>query len=234
MKKNIEFGIIIQARTGSKRFPKKSLSKLGNKRLIDWVIDRVKKVKNIKKIVLATTDLKEDKILVKIAKEKKIYYFQGSSQNVLKRFYDTAEHFSIKKIIRVCADNPFISHEFIENLINNFSSNEYDIGFNHIPYKNFKCANGFGAEIFETSLLKKIIKKKISKLQEEHVTKYFWDNHRKFKIKPIPIKKIYKNSKLKYDVDYRKDLNYLNQLLKKSKININTTASEIVKFTEKK
>ena len=51
--------------------------------------------------------------------------------------------------------------------LSNFSSNEYDIGFNHIPYKNFKCANGFGAEIFETSLLKKIIKKKISKLQEE-------------------------------------------------------------------
>ena len=61
-------GVIIQARLGSTRFPKKHIKKLGSIKVIDWVIDRIKLSKKIKKIILATTNLKEDKILIKIAK----------------------------------------------------------------------------------------------------------------------------------------------------------------------
>ena len=50
---------IIQARTGSQRFPKKVLKKIANTSLIEWVIKRVKKSKKIKSIVLATTKFKK-------------------------------------------------------------------------------------------------------------------------------------------------------------------------------
>ena len=51
-------GIIIQARSGSKRFPLKILQKIGGKKIIEHVISRVKKVNFKKKIILATTKKK--------------------------------------------------------------------------------------------------------------------------------------------------------------------------------
>ena len=49
---------IIQSRTGSKRLKNKALLKLGNYSILEWVIRRVKKSKNLDQIILATTKKK--------------------------------------------------------------------------------------------------------------------------------------------------------------------------------
>ena len=50
---------IIQSRMGSQRLPGKMTCKIGNYRLIDWVIRRLKKSKSIHKIILATSNKKK-------------------------------------------------------------------------------------------------------------------------------------------------------------------------------
>ena len=61
----------IEARLGSKRLPDKLLLKLGNKTVFQFLVDRLKKIKKIDKIVLTTTKKFEDEKLVKLAKKKK-------------------------------------------------------------------------------------------------------------------------------------------------------------------
>lgn len=61
----------IEARLGSKRLPDKLLLKLGNKTVFEFLVDRLKKIKKIDKIVLATTKKFEDEKLVRLAKKKK-------------------------------------------------------------------------------------------------------------------------------------------------------------------
>ena len=75
--------IIVQARLGSKRFPYKTIKKLGNYRVIDWVIQRLKQSKKSQKIILATTLNSEDKILIDIARKNNIKFFRGSTNNCL-------------------------------------------------------------------------------------------------------------------------------------------------------
>ncbi len=60
---------IIQARMGSKRLPGKMLKKLSKFSLIEWSVLRIMQSKKINKIVLATTNLKKDDLLVKVAKK---------------------------------------------------------------------------------------------------------------------------------------------------------------------
>ena len=67
--------LIIQARTGSTRFPKKVLANINGITMIEQIINRVKRAKKIDEIVLATTKKKEDDILCKIAKKKNIFFF---------------------------------------------------------------------------------------------------------------------------------------------------------------
>ena len=67
---------IIQTRTGSRRFPKKVLKNILNKSLIDWVIYRTKKSSKLKQIILATTKLKKDDVLVNIAKKIRFQFLE--------------------------------------------------------------------------------------------------------------------------------------------------------------
>ena len=73
MKNNI--GIIIQARTGSKRLPGKVLKKITlSHNTLEYLIMRLKQCKVIKKIIIATTKLKNDDKILKI-KTSNIFFF---------------------------------------------------------------------------------------------------------------------------------------------------------------
>ena len=100
--------IMIQARLGSSRLPKKTIAKIQDKPVIWHVINRVKKIKNVQQIVLITTSADSDKILLDIAKKENIFGFTGSKNDVLKRHYDCAVKFNADPIIRITGDCPLI------------------------------------------------------------------------------------------------------------------------------
>ena len=76
--------IFISVRTGSTRLPNKSILKIRDKFTIEYVIDSVKKSKYTDKIILCTTELKEDKILCEIAKNNNIDFYCGDELNKFK------------------------------------------------------------------------------------------------------------------------------------------------------
>ena len=139
------FGIIIEARTGSKRLPNKILKKVNKKTILDYLIKRVKTQKKIKKIIVSTTTLKKDLPLIKIAKKNKISFFQGSENDLIKRIIDTAKKNNLKFIVQVTSDNPFFDKEIFETLLKIFKQKKYDFVSNSlkkffsnwIRYKNF-------------------------------------------------------------------------------------------------
>ncbi len=57
MEKNIV--AIVQARLTSSRFPKKIIQKIGNKSVIELLLDRIKKSKKINNIILAIPNNKK-------------------------------------------------------------------------------------------------------------------------------------------------------------------------------
>ena len=222
--------VIIQARMGSHRLPGKILKKIANKSLLDWVIKRVKKSKKIKKIILATTKNKKDDILQEIANRNKIFFFRGQNQDVLGRFYKAAKTHGSEVIVRVCADNPFIDCKLIDLLIEKFKSKKYDYICNHQNKLNSRYADGFGAEIFSLELLQKLFNDVKKKGHREHVTQYVWENKKKFRILALQAPKSLAYPSLKFDINTLRDLNYIKKFVKANKINLLSTASDIVKY----
>ena len=229
MKKS-NFVAVIQVRSSSRRLKKKSLANIGNYKIVDWVIKRTKLSSLLDDIILATTNKPEDRVFKKFAKKYKIKIFFGSEKNVLKRYCDVARKYSIKNIIRICADNPLISPDFINKLISFYRKNKCDLAFNHTSKKkyNFKCINGLGAEIFSAQILNQIRLKTKNKKDLEHVTKYFYGK-KIFRIKPAPVKKTYALPKINLDVNTKKDLLFINSLIKKNKINIYSKSEKIAR-----
>lgn len=170
---------IVQARTGSTRLPGKVLKKICGKTVLEHVIDRLKRVKNINKIVIATTIKKQDDTIVEIAKKSLVGYFRGSEEDVLSRYYYAARENEAGIVIRITSDCPLIDSDVTEKTINFYLSNNYDYVSNTYV-RTFP--RGLDTEVFSFSLLEKAFKETTKRIYREHVTSYFWNNPQNFLI----------------------------------------------------
>ena len=98
-----------------------------------------------------------------------------------------------KIFLRISGDSPLIDYRIINKSINIFKKNKnFDLITNIFP-RTFP--SGQSVEIIKTNLLGKNLKF-FSKLDKEHVTRYFYRNFLRFKIKNFKNK--IKNNKKNY------------------------------------
>ena len=223
------FHTIIQARMGSKRFPGKSLRSYKNITPLEVLCKRLKKVKEVSKIIVATTKEKKDDKIVNFCKNLNISYFRGSSNNVLNRYYCAAKKFKSKEIIRLTADNPFIDKKTLIKMIKIKKNNSYDYVANTYP---MPCTypDGSDIEIFDYYSLEKSYNEAFLPSDKEHVTKYFWSS-KKFKCKRIDnIKNL---SKYRYTIDTVDDFTLFKFIIKKNYKNYtNLSMKKIIKLID--
>lgn len=179
--------IIIQARNGSTRFPKKMIADIDGKgtTVLEFILKRLLRNFDKKNIIVATTTNDRDNILEQIAASLEIEVFRGDEDNVLKRFIDCAEKYEISEVIRLCADNPFLSIEDMETLfIISMDDNDY-ISFNIDGEVSIKTHFGFWAELVSLKALRKVAQLTDNKIYLEHVTNFIYSNENIFNIKLV-------------------------------------------------
>ena len=202
---------IIQARSSSKRFKNKVLHLIYGIPLIQHVVDRVKKSNKVSKLVVSSSVEKSDDNLIFYLKKNKIKFFRGDLKNVAFRLYETAKVNKAKFFVRINGDSPLIDPKLIDKAISMSHKKKYDIITNVFP-RTFP--KGQSVEVIKTSILKKY-SKNFSKTDKEHVTKYFYNNSNKFKIKNFTFN--YKSKIKNFSVDTKKDLNVILKNLSKKK-----------------
>lgn len=105
----MKIGFLITARLKSTRLKFKLLKPLNGFTVIERVIQRAKEVKDCEDIVLCTSSINQDLPLVRTAIQNNIYYYNGSSEDVLQRMLDAAELFDMDYVIGITGDNPLFS-----------------------------------------------------------------------------------------------------------------------------
>jgi len=173
---------IVQARTGSTRLPSKVLLPLGEKFSIQWVIDRIKKCKEIDSVLLATTTHKSDDALESLCKDMGIVCFRGSENDVLDRYYSTAKFFNLGSndiVVRITGDCPLIDPEICGNVISLIKSKDLDYVSNTVT-----CTfpDGLDCEAMKFGTLEKSWQQAKLKYEREHVTQYILRHPELFKI----------------------------------------------------
>jgi len=105
----LKTGIIVQARVGSSRLPFKVILPFDHTQaIIEIILDHLKANTVGISLVLATTNSGDDEVLCKVASNMGVDCFKGPEQDVLGRFILAAEKYGFDRIIRICADNPFL------------------------------------------------------------------------------------------------------------------------------
>ena len=225
-----DFGIIIQARSGSKRFPRKVYKKIDKKTTLEILLNRIKKIKSLK-IIVATTTYPRDEKIVNLSKKMGVFSFRGKEKDVLSRYYYCAKKYKLKHIIRLTGDCPLIDPSLVKKMIKLYSNSKYDYLSNTVPVYKSKYPNGSDIEIFSMKALKKNFHNCKNKFDREHVTNFFYKSEF-FKTKILNPK--FNFSNFRYTLDYKKDLINIKKIynyLKKN--NLSGTTKQIVNFLKK-
>ena len=164
---------------GSTRLPGKVLMLLDKKHTtLDYIINQLKHSKLLGKIIIATTNLEEDNVIVDFAKKNKIECFRGETDDVLDRYYNCAEKFSLDTIVRITSDEPFIDPTIVDQIINNFQKIGCDYASNNL-IRTFPA--GFDVEVFSKQVLERTWREAKLPSEREHVTPFMKKNKDIFK-----------------------------------------------------
>jgi spore coat polysaccharide biosynthesis protein SpsF len=200
----MKFIIFIQARMSSKRLPGKVLLQIKQKSILEHIFFNLNKSHFAKKIVVLTSKYKSDNKIVNVCKKNKISFYRGSLDNVYKRFVDALDEFKCDAFVRICADSPMIDVKIVDAAIKKFKCKKFDIVTNCFPKTYPK---GQSVEVINSEVFIKNFKKVKKKSFLEHITKFFYLNHNRFKI--FNIRSRSKKKYISLAVDNFKDFNFI-------------------------
>jgi len=200
---------IIQARTGSTRLPGKVLKEVCGEPLLWHLIYRLKKSNTIENIVLATTTLDEDRILLDKASQWGVPAFAGSVNDLLDRYYQSAKEFGANPIIRITADCPLIDPVIVDQVVNEFIRlGDYDLVGTDETFPD-----GLDTSVFSFRAIEKAWQEAKLPSEREHVGPYIIKYPELFKVKAISY---YENlSHMRWTVDEERDLIFIKEVFER-------------------
>ncbi len=198
----------IQARSGSTRLPKKAFELIGGKPMLDHVIEACKKaaayVQRREGIQAKVVVLTPEGDPIAAAFRSRCDIVEGSTNDVLSRYYKALEHYSPKLVIRITGDCPLIPSYVISRVIALASQNAYDYASN-VDDRFRTSIDGTDCEAISDRLLREAHLSAKDPADREHVTTWIRKNHPEW-AKIGVILNHFDNSDLKLSVDTRDDL----------------------------
>ena len=220
---------IIQARMGSTRLPGKVLKKMGDKTILQHLVDRIRPAKKLDEIVIATTTKKEDDPIEEFCKEKGIRCHRGSDWDVLDRFYQTANSVGEKPsaIVRICCDNPLHSYKVVDFVVSEFekAGTTYFSNSNQEPDY---LEDGFDVEVFTYESLVSAWKDAKLLSEREHVCPYIKNTF------PCGWKKANQGYQFKLSVDTQEDFNAVHRIFEELNYDPEFGIDEVVNLLKAK
>jgi spore coat polysaccharide biosynthesis protein SpsF len=178
------------------------------KGILQLLLERMSAIINEIPIVVATSDAANDDRIAAVAAAQHKLVYRGSEDNVLERFIGAAKQYGFEKIIRVCADNPFLDMAALQWQIERFKEADSDYFCyclsDYTP--TIKTHYGFWTEAVKLTALEKVVKETDEQFFQEHVTNYIYSFPDKFRIHYIPVdSEIEKTDSLRLTVDSPQD-----------------------------
>ena len=222
-----KFGIIIQSRLTSKRFPKKVIKKINKLSISEILFKRVKLSKQVNKVIFTIPDNSRNNLLFDHLRSMGADIFRGNEKNVLERYYLTAKKYGIDVIIRITGDCPLVDSKIIDEMVIKFKREKLD----YLCTSPKTFPDGFDVEIFSFNVLKYSINKANKDYDLEHVTSFVRRNKNRFRFKELNFRSdlYYDNSFLKLSLDTKENLNKIREVFSYFKPNIFFSIKDIFK-----
>lgn len=207
---NLRIGAIIQARMASTRLPGKVLMPLPfpkGETLIERIVNRLKSIELIDKVVLATSTDESNNQLSSLVESKGVAVFRGHEKDVLSRYGIISKDEKFDIVVRVTGDNLIIDGDCLKRTLEHHVKTKADYTkTTGLPLgMNFEILNG-------NSLVRISNAIDLDDFDKEHVTPYFRKNA-SFGCEELKFVISDKFKMLRTTIDYPSDLAFMSLLI---------------------
>ena len=212
---------------GSSRHPGKTLEPLGDRRVLDWVVARLAAANHLDEVIVATTDLPGDDVIVDALADSAVPVVRGSSDDVLDRYRVAAEGTDAEVIVRITADCPLIDPAVVDLAVQTLTDADADYASTSL---DGRFPRGFDAEAFRRSALLDAAAEAEDQPEREHVTLYIYRRPERFRCVPVVAPEWARHPDLRITLDEEDDLRLLRAIVDRMPASIGTSGEEIVDF----
>jgi len=160
---------IVQARMGSTRLPNKVMKTINGVPVIELLLLRLSKAKEIGQIVVATSTDPRDTPLVNHIRSLGYACERGSESDVLDRFVRAAEAHEADVVVRITGDCPLVDPQIVDDCIRQFKEKTCDYLSNVEPPS---YPDGLDVEVVTLTALQRARQESNKEYDHEHVTPY--------------------------------------------------------------
>lgn len=197
---------IVEARLCSERLPGKVLLPIQGKPALECLLERLKRVKNIDEIVLATTKNPADSTLASLGRRLNIESYRGSEEDVMGRVLEAAQEAEADAIVEITGDCVLLSPKVLEDAIEEFKQGEVDILTNT---RNGSYPQGVDVQIYSVPHLAEAYEKTQDAAHREHVSLYFYENADQYRIKDLEAPEGFRAPDYRFQLDYLEDYEFI-------------------------
>lgn len=195
----------IEARMGSSRLPGKTLmSVFDTKTLLELVVERFSRCRQVDTIWVATSTEPSDDAIAQWCAAQDVACFQGSEEDVLDRVTRTAQAAGADGIVQMGADSAFLDFRLIDELASHFRTNRYDFVCNDMT---LTYPLGIYGHVVRTECLQSINNRTdLSPNDREDVVRYIWERPENYTILNLAAPPSLRCPEIRLTVDYPADL----------------------------
>lgn len=164
--------IIVQVRMASIRLTGNILNTVLDKTLLEYQIERLRRVKNADLLIIATPDHDEAQPVVELCERLGVACFRGFESNVLERYYKAATEHRADAVVRVTSDCPLIDPDVVERVIEYYLKHRDKVDYVSNTFPVLTYPRGMEAETFSCHVLQEANQEALDQLEREHVTLY--------------------------------------------------------------
>jgi spore coat polysaccharide biosynthesis protein SpsF len=172
---------VIQARTGSTRFPNKVMQPLVGKPLLARMVERVQQARLVGAVVVATTTDPADDPIETLCQKEGFQCFRGHPTDLLDRHYRAGLQYGAEAVVKIPSDVPLIDPAVIDRVLSHYRRHpeRYDFVSNlHPP----SYPDGNDVEVMYIGALEVAWLEAKQDFEREHTTPFFWENPERFRI----------------------------------------------------
>lgn len=212
----------------SSRLPGKVLRPIHGKPMLLWQVERIRKSKNIDKLVIVTSTDSSDDELVEFCQKEGIDIFRGSLHDVLERYYQASLEFQADNFVRVTGDCPLLDPNILDQVVSMHLESDCDYTSNITPPS---YPDGMDVEVFTREALGRAQKEATKDSDREHVTLFMRNQDSFSRMNLVNETDL---SEMRLTVDEASDVTVIENLLSHFDKDINITLDDIVKLRSEK
>lgn len=167
----------------STRLPGKVLALAAGKPMLELMIERLRYVREIDEIVIATTVNAADDPIEALGKRLGVGVFRGSEENVLERLVQATHAYKVDTLVQLTGDCPLIDPQIVSKVIQCYLTAGVDYVSNVLT-RSYPI--GMDTQVYAASVLHDVLGRVDQPRYREHPSLYIYKHPERYSLGNVP------------------------------------------------